>query len=327
MAKQAPLFASLEAYDFQTVGSVCFGLWKGYAVSIRLVQGNFWADFAVRLGKPDKALQRAINASLKADGIKRSGVNFNLARGKAASFLLRLNRKTPFVDQFAVFADACARALRENGLEPASTCAVCGGGTPESLCFVGTYQPVHASCMRADLEKTREKAEENQANGSYLTGLVGALLGMLVGLIPNVATAVFLDRIVAVLFALVPLAAMWGYRKFNGKLDKGSIGIIIVLSLIGVVLLQYFSLAIYIMQEYDTTLGLALSFTADLFRDGETLGQILSGSLTSFLFMGLGILFAWRYISQTNSGAVANKEALLSTMRPNPDFSQDSSDF
>lgn len=323
MAKQAPLYTALASLGFETVGAVCCGVWKDYAVDIRMESGSYWADFAVRPAKADRALQKALAASLKAAGVSRSGVNLAFGRGKAVSFYLRLDRKTPYEQQFAAFADGCVRALRENGLRPADTCAVCGCALPESLCFVGSYQPVHASCMRSNLEKTREKAEDNQANGSYLTGLAGALLGMLLGLIPNVAIGVVSDRIYAVLFALVPLAAMWCYRKFNGKMSKGSIGIIIAVSLLGVLVMQYFSLAIYIMQEYGFGFGESLSLTGELFRDGETFGDILKNSVMHFFFMALGILFAWRYLNQTNSGNVAGMEAMLGTLRPNPAFRPD----
>ena len=146
---------------------------------------------------------------------------------------------------------------------------------------------------------------------------------MLIGLIPNVALGVISDRIYALLFALVPLAAMWLYRKFNGKMSKGSIGIIIAVSLLGVFVMQFATLAIYIMQEYGTGLGQAMSLTAGLFADGEILGQILRESIMHFLFMGLGILFAWRYLNQTNGGAVTNMDAALATLRPNPNGPQD----
>lgn len=330
MAKQETPFASLQELGFQSAGQFSFGVWKNYAVTLRLNQGYYWLDFAVRPARQDRALLKALGASLKESLGRRvpvSYVNSAAKHGKALSFQLRYNRKAPFPEQFTAFADACVKAMREQNVAPADTCAACGAASPESLCFVGTYQPVHASCMRADLEKTREKAEENQANGSYLTGLVGALLGMLVGLIPNVAIAVSSDLIISFLFALVPLAAMWGYRKFNGKMDKGSIGIIIVLSLIGVVVMHYFYNTFSIMKEFKTTFGLALAFTADLFRDGDILKQLLLENLQSFLFMALGILFAWRYLNQTNTGSIAGMEAALSTLRPNPNAAQETQDW
>lgn len=328
MAKHAHLFTSLQELGFEAAGSVCFGRWKGYAVSVRPDTNVFLVDFAVRppLGDRPKELLNSLTAAMKSRTGKRVAVSNaqGQERNIAFSFVLKLKGKTPYSEQFTAFADACADSLRACGLPPAGTCAVCGGGTPESLCFIGSYQPVHSACMRSTLEKTREKAEENQTNGSYLTGFVGALLGMLLGLIPNILIAVLNDTIYALLFALVPLAAMWCYRKFNGKMNKASIVIIIVVSLLGVFVMQYVSLAIYLMQEYGAALGEALAFTAELFADGESLGAILSDSVMHFVFMALGILFAWRYLNQTNSSSVAGVEAQLSTLRPNPDFAPES---
>ena len=59
----------------------------------------------------------------------------------------------------------------------------------------GYYQPVNAAALRQQGTQAREKAEENQTNGSYLLGLIGAILGTLVGLIPNLLTAVYTETI------------------------------------------------------------------------------------------------------------------------------------
>lgn len=312
---------ALIRLGFEAEGRLFFGRWQGYALSFVPLGAQCQVSFACRADKKNGRLRRIVQKSAAQKAPKKCAV---VNAGNAFVFTMPVSQKVVGEGELPRYLDAFAEALRENDFLPAETCSICGGQKPDSLCFIGSYQPVHKGCVRSLAEQTRQKAEQNELNGSYLTGAIGAVLGMLVGLIPNVAFAVASDRIYALLFALVPLASMWCYRKFNGKLSKGSIGIIIVVSLLGVFVMQYATLAIYIMREYGAAFGKALSLTTEIFKDGELLGEILGNSIMHFVFMGIGILIAWRYLNQTNSGSVANMNAALTTLRDNPEFSQES---
>lgn len=324
MPQNDNLSAALTRLGFEAEGRLFFGRWQGYAVSLVPLGAQCQVSFASHADKKYDKHRRIVKKSADRLAPRKSAV---VNAGNAFVFTMPCNQKTMDAGDLPRYLDAYAEALRENGFLPSETCAVCGGQRPDGLCFIGSYQPVHKGCVRSLAEKTRQEAEHNELNGSYLTGAIGAVLGMLIGLIPNVAIGVISDRIYAVLFALVPLAAMWCYRKFNGKLSKGSIGIIIAVSLLGVLVMQYFTLAIYVMREYSAGLKDALSLTARLFGDGEIFGSILRESIMHFVFMALGILFAWRYLNQTNGGNVANMEAALTTLRDNPDFSQQNAEI
>lgn len=311
---------ALTRLGFESEGRIFFGSWQGYALSLvpqgRQCQVSYASHADKRKDKPRRLVFKSVG---RLAPHKCTVVN----AGNAFVFTMPANQKTIQAGDLPRYLDGFAEALRENGFFPSDTCSVCGGPRPDSLCFIGSYQPVHKGCVHSLAETTRQNAEQNELNGSYLTGLIGALLGMLVGLIPNIALGILTDRIYAVGFALVPLAAMWLYRKFNGKMSKGSIGIIIAVSLLGVLVMQYFTLAIYVMQQFGAGLGEALKLTAQLFADGEIFGQVMGSSIMHFVFMGIGILFAWSYLNRTNGGNVAHMDAAISTLRPNPDFLQD----
>lgn len=321
MAQGNPLFTALQQLGFETAGAVCYGRWKGYNVSFRLIQSYYQIDFAVRVDKKDASIRKNILKSAKEHGLPRGIGCVN--NGHTITFTATFKRKD-YAEQATLYLNACAAALRENGIAPADSCAVCGGRSPESLCFLGSYQPVHSACVRGIVDQTRETAESNLENGSYLSGFFGALLGMLVGLIPSVLTILFMNTIYGLLFALVPLAAAWGYRKFKGKQTKGSIVIIIILSLLGVLVMQYLSLSLYIMQNTLYGAADAFSYSLAYFLSAEGFVSVLEDSIVHFLFMVLGIFIAWRYISQTNESAVKNAETVLGTLRQNPDFRIDS---
>ena len=53
------LYAALERFGFESEGTVCFGTWKGYAISLRqLTAKTYYVDAAVRLSKVPGGLRR-----------------------------------------------------------------------------------------------------------------------------------------------------------------------------------------------------------------------------------------------------------------------------
>lgn len=321
MASQKAVYKALENIGFETMGELCCGVWEGYAAELRPYNGVLYLDIAVRVDKKDKQLRKNIQRAVKENN---SGRSLNcLNNGSFLSFLVRFNKKSPYEQQFIGFMKAITLALRQYGVGAAQTCAVCGGSRPDSLCVMESYQPVHGACIRSMETETREKADENRENGSYFTGLLGAVLGMLVGLIPSILTIMLADTIYGVLFALVPMASAWGYRKFKGKMSRGSIAIIVLLSFIGVFVMQYLVIGFVLMEEYGMSLGMAFELVAESLLNMEGLALVASDSVVHFLFMLLGVWLAWRYMYQgTNAGKLRQIDAVMSTLRPNPSCDQ-----
>lgn len=319
MSKTNPIYTALASRGFETLGTLCFGRWNGYVMQLRPYSGsNYYLDIAVRVNKKDKNLRKSIQKAVKANYGKNLGCINN---GQFLSFTVRFKKKLPYEDQFTAYLSAILPALQEHGIRPADTCAICGGGTPDSLCLSSNcYQPVHSGCIRAMASQAQEAVEQNKLNGSYLTGFIGALLGMLVGTLPNIYTIISMEYIYAVLFALVPMASAWGYRKFKGRMDKMAIVIVVLLSFVSIFIMQYLVLAITLLDEYGLTVGDTLWLASDLLFTADGLALIISESGSLFLFMVLGLGFAWRYVGQTNAGNMKQLNAQVSTLRPNPDY-------
>ena len=317
MTKEDPVFAALSGHGFEIAGDVCFGLWKDYAVSVRSHPNGHQIELAVRTDKKNKALVRTLIKEARRQ-VRGKDVISCVNAGNAVFFVLRSLRKAGGGEALPAALDLFTDLLRKNGLPPAETCAVCGGDHTDSLCMESSYQPVHAACMRRRAASTRDAVEDNENNGSIPLGIVGALLGTLAGLIPNVLTIVFLDRIFALLFALVPLAAMWGYRKFRGRQNAAAIVIVVLLSLASVLLLEVIVTAIAVAREFEAGLGLSLGFAFMYLFSAEGFVLFLRDSLMEWLFMGLGIFIAWRYLRQTNAVRLRDLDAALSTLRPDP---------
>ena len=318
-AKLAPLgFTALDQNN-------CVGAWNNYAVTLRRYSGSlYWIFVAIRIPARSKELKKTLKTALRAKLGKRAGVANvmpNFFQGQ-----LRFNHVENELPEITTFLDTVTAALRENGVGPADTCAVTGAANPDSLClldrpgFVG-FQPVCASAVRREGYETQAKVEENENNGSYLTGTIGALLGMLVGVGVNLLTLVFLKRFYVMLFALVPVAAMLGYKLFKGKTDKLSIVIVIVLSVVAVPLMEFLTLVFSVMREYSAPFGEVLSWAAEVFFEPEVTKESVPEMLKMLLFMALGVFVAWSYMArQTNSAQTKGVQALLESMRPNPNY-------
>lgn len=313
MVKMESVRKALGQMGFESVDQICIGTWSNYAMEIRQVAYHYAVLVAANPGKNGASLS-TLRKSVKEKCPKvLQGIRIIK---DALYFEFSLNGKTDCVEQLAKFLDAVVGSLKENGVAPMQTCGICGGDHPDAYCSVHSYRPVHASCVRSMKEDVSAAAEQNAEQGSYATGIIGAILGMLVGLIPNVLSIVFLERIAAILFALVPLAAMFGYRKFRGKKSVGAIVIVLILSLIGVFVLEIIVNSIYIMQEYSVGFGEAASFLLGFFFTGEGISAFIQDGLQMFLFMALGIFISWRYIFQTNQTQIASAAKVADTLRP-----------
>ena len=145
---------------------------------------------------------------------------------------------------------------------------------------------------------------------------LGAVAGVLAGCLPNVLTICFADRIYSLLFALVPLAGMWCYRKCRGRMDGAAVAILVVLSLLSVFPMQLLSAGVYLVREYGTTAAQAAAILRETFLNADGLLSLAAGSLQLFLFMGLGLWLSWSYMARTNNGRRRQSEARLATLRP-----------
>ena len=260
--------------------------------------------------KRDSALVKQINAVLKTWGGKINSWVGNMLVITAAS-------KKKAQGSASTYIQFCVYALGHAGLHPLETCPYCGGGNCDAAALTGKgYRPVHYRCLQAEAGKAHNKADINRENGSYLLGVLGALIGMLVGTIPTFLTVVYLEMEYSILFALIPICAYFGYKLFSGKMNKAALIVSILMAVLGVFILNFEYIVFSIMREYGFSFSEALSFVPDLLRDGEIWAAIAADSLQEFFFSALGVVIAWGLISRTASGAAANADAALRLAQP-----------
>ena len=323
--------AVLSSYGFKQSGQISYGSWNNYAAAVyKYLVNTCYVSLAVRLDKIPSDAKKSIRQTLK-----QAGKKYRLARldKQTALFTAAFGKKDDLAQELPACLNLLTGALRAAGIGPADTCFKSGQPYPDSLCLVAigqfaSCQPVRAAALREESAKVQQKTEENENNGSYLFGLIGAILGMLVGVAVNVLMIAATEKIYALLFALIPFAAMFGYKLFKGKLTKASLGIIVVLCLIALVLMPFVQTVIGVQQtvkkEFGRTLPLgdAIDVARKVVAQKGFLKEI-SGDLVKYvIFMALGLLIAWNYIRrQTNVAQLGAEKALLDTLCPNPMYS------
>lgn len=326
MAKNLAVEQALERMGFQSIGAHHYGKWNGYPCSVHQNAPYCYLDVAVRLEKKDKTIEKALRRTLKERCPKKLHGCVN--HGNYLTFVLSVEKKTPADEQLRIILDEIAHALEEADVVPADTCAVCGKDHPDSLCMMSTYQPVHAACVLSMGDSARKNTEENAIKERYLTGTIGALFGVLVGLVPSLLSILLFDRIYTVLFVIVPLLAVLGYRKFHGKRSGVSILIVIILSLAGVVMLEFLAVAISFKQELGLSLMQALRYTLGYLFSVMGIGVLLQENLAELLFMAIGIFISWPFLVQTNHRKKEHADMISSTICPlgneadDPDWSE-----
>ena len=166
----------MQERGFRTTEKTAFGMEGAYPVTVTFLGARSWqAVFPVDI--PDwKSFYTEIKDSLRGLG--------SLVYGKS-----RLTLTMPIKDEDsqAVYSQAIALVLgrlQAQGIPALDLCPLCGQGQCDCAAYLrGCYQGTHRSCLEKQLSETTEKAEQNAMYGNYVTGFVGALLGMAIGVI------------------------------------------------------------------------------------------------------------------------------------------------
>ena len=176
--------------------------------------------------------------------------------------------------------------------------------------------------LEAVYDHSTEKGGDDENNGNSLTGIIGAVLGAVVGIVVNVLIIVFLQRIFAIAFALVPVASMFGYKLLKGKANKAAIVIVVLLSLIAVPVMCVLSYVLFISKELSMSFGEVFPQVMELIQENaEVRSECFTDAPMMLLFMALGIFIAWRYMSGSLNSSVAGVvSAQAASLRPNPDY-------
>lgn len=229
------------------------------------------------------------------------------------SLCLTIGAKT--AEEFGSFFDWLLREIAlvapTFGLHISSVCPMCNAPGCDSYAYVkDAYRPTHLACVQAMTVTTQAEVAVNEQKGSYALGILGALLGALLGNIPNILLMVFLQRTYVYVYALIPLGAYYGYKLLGGKMSGATVWIVSLFSVLTAPLSDVAAIYMYVYKERGIQLSLKQVF--QLMGTSEMLGEMA----LSLLFVVLGIYIVFSIIRRTNKHTLQDASFTHATLRP-----------
>jgi len=117
--------------------------------------------------------------------------------------------------------------------EPPAYCAICDGEGSDVLSRVhGQLAPAHRHCLERQKHEMMAQVEDKTNNPKTIQGFIGGLIGGLVGAVPAFIVLNIFQTFFFVLFALIPIAAYYGWKIFGGKLSRLTTVFVILYSIL-----------------------------------------------------------------------------------------------
>ena len=292
---------------YRCVSGATVGVYNGYPFQGVLRTGKIDVmTVNFRLGKnPKGAAVRTTKKELPTGG--------GLVSTAGQMTLTCSGRDGDLIRNFEESMRTVTNMLREQGCPVPDVCPLCRKKDCDALALVNGYVPVHRACCENQAYNTVTQAELNRVQGSYVTGVIGALIGGLVGAIPTILTIWFLERIWVLLYALIPLCAYWGYKKLRGRMSRGAVVVVILSSVLQLFIMEqvYF----YMLIVVSWGIWPSIFATVPLYFDLMTPAEIAQDMAMSVVFLALGIWIVFRQIKTTGNDEVADASLRVESLQ------------
>lgn len=312
----AEFAAAMARRDCVSDGKNYCGLYRGFPFVVTFARGatNGLTAFVLRLqfsappGKLFRELKKRLNGVVRLQKLNMANNLFFATVTIAAT--------QPFETTFDRLIAETVNTSAAMGFSIPDACPICKNPGCDAYAFVGvSYRPVHIACVRAQNYDARSKVQKNEMSGNYITGIIGAIIGSVIGAVPTVLLAVYGEIISGWLCALIPLGAYYGYKLLRGKLNKATLAVVIVVSLIMAPVTQFFVELFWSVKE-----GYGVFAVSDYLSYVFAVpGEVMPNMLLYLLFIAIGFVVVFRIVKTTNTAILQQSsfsEATLRMMRP-----------
>lgn len=223
-------------YGMQVDKGVAYGNLGGFHATMFEGSGYKQIVFTTTISDPMKkdAMMNQVNGR---DLRKEFRVNQLSLTDKSISIVFQDNPGT--MAKIRAFLEWFLPLLRNSGASGANICPECGCEITSGCWKLigGTAWYLHQSCAEKICREiaSEEETRREETGGSYVTGLVGALLGSLVGA-ALWAVVMYIGYVASIVGLAIGWLAEKGYNLLKGKQGKGKIAILIIAVIIGVLL-------------------------------------------------------------------------------------------
>lgn len=164
--------------------------------------------------------------------------------------------------------------------------------------------------------------EENEARivdegkKSYITGIIGGLVGGFIATIPWVLMYVYGNMILAVLSIIIAIGVLKGYQLFKGKVNKSLPVIIVVISVLAITVSTFVIIPMLLLSQEGITANFDNLQT--LYEYDEFMGALVKDYIVSLIFTALGISGVVANVKkQIDEGETKNIKATIADDAPN----------
>ena len=120
----------------------------------------------------------------------------------------------------------------EFDVTPPAECPLCHTSNCDAYAFLEeSYRPTHAACVKNRLQlPLKDETLPSVVTGRYVTGVLGALLGAFIGILPLVAQVIAQGKLTTPLYAFVPILSTLLFRLLRGKANRTFAALCVLLS-------------------------------------------------------------------------------------------------
>ena len=157
----------------------------------------------------------------------------------------------------------------------------------------------------ANQEKNK-KVETKEISGSYITGIIGAIIGGAIGAVPWIIAYIYGNMMIALLAILIAGGAYYGYKICKGKITKKVTIIITIISIIIVALVTLLIIPVILIHTEGMNTNMAT--IQYLYQDEEFTSGIIRDTLIAIVFTAVGVAVVNSSIKKDLEEGVTNKE-------------------
>ncbi len=148
--------------------------------------------------------------------------------------------------------------------------------------------------------------ENKKASGSYVTGIIGAIIGGAIGAVPWIIAYIYGNMMIALLAILIAGGAYYGYKICKGKITKKVTIIITIISIIIVALVTLLIIPVILIHTEGMNTNMAT--IQYLYKDEEFTSAIIRDTLIAIVFTAVGVAVVNSSIKKDLEEGVTNKE-------------------
>ena len=160
-----------------------------------------------------------------------------------------------FKERFFEFVDWFVSILEKSKIMKTDHCSICGTEIEKDKdWFLVDYKVYHAheKCVNYLNEKNEIENEtaEKESDGTYLQGIVGAIIGGLLGSLIYIYVGAYIRYLyVFILTTFISIGAVFGYNKLNGKRTRNKRKILLIVTLSIMLIAEMSRVVIIVINE------------------------------------------------------------------------------